>query len=228
MIKHNQNGAISAIALSLIFSVVFLVAAVSFGAWAYSSRQDYKNNVDAKIASAVAVAKQQESSAKDKQFAEDEKKPLRTYNGPEAFGSLQIMFPKTWSGQVDDGGSSGSGALSGYFYPGIVPSVSSSNTTTLFALRVQVLNQSYSSVVKGMQSELSQRKNVTITPYALPKLPKVVGIQLSGPIFTNDTGKTGQMVIFPLRSQTLKLWTEGTQFSTDFNNNILPNFTFSP
>jgi hypothetical protein len=36
------------------------------------------------------------------------------------------------------------------------------------------------------------------------------------------------MVVLPLRSQTLQIETAGSQFLGDFNNNILPNFSFSP
>jgi hypothetical protein len=32
----------------------------------------------------------------------------------------------------------------------------------------------------------------------------------------------------PLRSQTVKIWTEGSQYGGDFNKYILPNFSFSP
>jgi hypothetical protein len=40
--------------------------------------------------------------------------------------------------------------------------------------------------------------------------------------------ETVDMVVLPLRDKTLQLWTEGTQFENDFNNNILANFSFSP
>jgi hypothetical protein len=69
-----------------------------------------------------------------------------------------------------------------------------------------------------------------IKPYALPRVPKAVGVQISGKLPINDGNgeKTGVMVILPLRSQTIKLWTEGTQYTKDFNKYILPNFSFSP
>jgi hypothetical protein len=226
MIKHNQDGAVSGVGLSLIISVIFLIAAIGFGGWAFSSRQDYKNNVDGKIATAVTIAKQQESSAKDKQFVEDEKKPLRIYNGPGTYGSISLSYPKTWSGVVDETGTGGNNALlNGYFYPGIVPSISDTNTSTAFAFRMQVLNQGYSDVLQTFQG---RDKPPTITPYALPRLPKVVGARVQGQIFGEDNPKAGDLVILPLRSYTLEIWTEGTQFENDFNNNILPNFTFSP
>ena len=53
MRKLNQDGAVSGLALSFGLSVILLVAAISFSAWAFSSRQDYKDNVDEKIQAAA-------------------------------------------------------------------------------------------------------------------------------------------------------------------------------
>ncbi len=231
MLKQNQTGAVNGTALSLVVAIVLLVGALGFGGWAYGSRQDYKNNTDAKIAAAVTVAKQQEASAKDKAFAEAEKNPLKTYNGPEAYGSIVMQYPKTWSGYMiesGDGGNNGA-QLDGYFYPGIVPSVS--NRASAFALRLQVLDQSYSEVVESLdRGQSSDDVPPVISPYALPKVPKAVGVKVDGilPLSGGNNGKTGSMVVLPLRSQTIQIWTEGSQFINDFNNIILPNFSFSP
>jgi hypothetical protein len=223
MIKHNQDGAVSGIGLSLIICVIILIATFCFAIWSFSSRQDYKNNTDQKIATAVTVAKQLEDTAKDKVFAEQEKSPLKTYNGPEAYGSIVLQYPKTWSGLVYD--SSTSDALvNGYFYPGVVPSIS--DQTSTFALRMQVLSQPYSEVLKNLQGLQDDTEHpVTISPYALPKVPGTVGVQLNGNL---PNEKNGVMVVLPLRNQTLQLWTEGSQFTNDFNTYILPNFSFSP
>lgn len=226
MIKHNQDGAVNGLVISFVFAVLLLIGAVAFGAWAYTSRQDYKDNTDAKVGAAVTIAKQQESSAKDAAFAQAEKNPLKTYNGPEAYGSIVLNYPKTWSGYVANASDSSSNGtlLNGYFYPGVVPSVS--DQSSVFSLRLQVLSQSYASTIKNLGQSGSNNPR-TVSPYALPKVPKVVGIEISGDLPDQDK-KTGTMVILPLRSQTLKIWTEGNQFLGDFNNSILPNFSFSP
>lgn len=224
MIKHNQDGAVNGAVISLILAILLLIGAMVFGGWAYSSRQDYKNHTDQKIADAVTVAKQVESTAKDKQFTEDEKNPLKTYTGPQAYGSLVIQFPKTWSGAVDDTGSASGALVDGYFNPGVVPSLT--NQSSIFAMRVQVLGQTYAATVQSLDGlQQSQDNPTTFAPYALPKLPKVVGLHLTGGL---PNQKTGTMVVLPLRSQTLEIWTEGGQFTADFNNYILPNFSFSP
>jgi hypothetical protein len=221
MIKHNQDGAANGVVISLILTVLLLVGAIGFGAWAYSNMTDYRDNSDQKSAAAAETAAKQESIKKDKEFAEESKSPLKTYNGPDAYGSLVVQFPKTWSGFVDDSGR-GSTQVDGYFNPNVVPSVSDQNSS--FALRVQVLNQAYSQTLQNIKSQ-QQSGKLSVSAYALPKLPKVVGIRAVGQV---SNQKTVDMVVLPLRSQTVEIWTEGSQYGDDFNKYILPNFSFSP
>jgi hypothetical protein len=67
---------------------------------------------------------------------------------------------------------------------------------------------------------------VVVSAYALPKLPKIVGVEVTGPLLSNKPNETE--IILPLRAGTLQIWTEGTQYLDDFNKIILPNFNFSP
>lgn len=217
-----QEGSINILLLPLILAILFFLGTAGFAYWAYSSRQDYKNNTDQKISKAVALAKQQEDTKKDADFVQQEKKPLETYSGPEAYGSLKVNYPKNWSAYVAETETGSSMPIDGYFYPGTVPSTTNPNST--FALRVQVTQQSYSDTLSSFNG-LVQSGQVTVKPYSLPGVPSVVGVRIEGQIVTN---KSGSMVILPLRNTTLKVWTEASQFENDFNNNILPNLTFSP
>lgn len=219
--KRDTRGAINALLIPLIVISLLLVGVGVFAFWAFSGRQDYKNNVDQKITAAVKVAKSQQSAADAKQYAEQAKKPLRTYVGPADYGSIHIMYPKTWSAYIDDSGNGG-GVLDGYFQPDFVPSVNTQSN--IFALRLQVLQQSYDQVASGFQSQ-AQQNQVTVKAYKLAKVPSVVGIIVSGQIEPN---KQGTMVVLPLRAYTLELWTESAQYQHDFNTYILPNFSFSP
>lgn len=207
--------------IPLILLSLFFIAAVSFGVWAYQSRQDYKNNTDQKIDAAVVIAKQQESTAKDKIFAEQEKSPLKSYSGPSAYGSLVVQYPKTWSAYIsDDTGSDP--YIDGYFSPGVVPTIT--NEKAVFALRIQVVQQNYSDVLNNFQSQVDEGK-VSVSPYKLAKVPSVIGSRLEGTI---DNEKTGTMIVLPMRDKTLKIWTNATQYRGDLDTYILPNLTFSP
>lgn len=222
MLKRNQHGGVVAI-LTITMLVILLGGALAFGLWANSGREDYKNNVDSKIAAAVSVAKQQQQTADNATFAEQEKSPLRTYNGPEAYGSMVIQYPKTWSAYVDDTGSSSNALVDGYFNPGTVPSISQQGQ--VFALRVQVLSESYSQALNDFSGLQQGGQLSAATPFALPKVPKVVGVEVSGQL---PDDQSGTMIVLPLRSQTLEISTDGAQYLNDLNKYILPNFSFSP
>lgn len=221
MIKLNQNGAVGGLMISFVLAVLMLLGAIGFGAWAFMSRQDYKDNVDAKISTAVDVAKKEEAKKKDAEFVEAEKKPLSIYNGPETYGSMALHYPKTWSGYVNESGQGSGTLLDGFFYPGIVPATNVKGNS--FALRIQVVGESYDSAVKEYAKERDDAPSVSA--YSLPKLPDVVGVRVTGKLTSQVDG---DMVILPLRSQTLKIWTEGSEFTDDFETHILSNFTFSP
>lgn len=221
MNKHNQGGAVNGLLLACIVITVLFMLSAGFGVWAFASRQDYKMNSDAKVASAVTVAHQAESTAKDRQFAEISKQPLRAYNGPQAAGSLVVQYPKTWSAYVDDSGTSNA-TVDGYFYPGTVPAINAQSSR--FALRLQVLTQSYSSIVASLR-DTQQSVKATVTPFALAKVPSVIGLRIDG---NYKDQKVGSMVILPLRDKTIEISTESNDSLDDFNKNILPNLSFVP
>lgn len=221
MVKTDQRGEINGLLIGLIISVLLLIAATVTAAWAISGREDYKNNVEAKITEAVDKAVKAEDAKKDAQFAEDYKKPLNTWTGPADYGSIQMSYPKTWSGYADTKGN-GSSDLNMYFSAGLIPRFD--DPGSVFALRVQVLNQPYSSVLNSYSS-LQKSGKMKASAYTLPKLPKVIGTRLVG---QDTTKKNLDIVLLPLRSGTVKIWTEGGNYGNDFNNNILPNFSFSP
>jgi hypothetical protein len=219
--KHNQNGSINVLLIPLIVAVLILVTAIIFGSWAYSSRSTYKNNSSQLIAAAVTNAKAQESTQLNAAFALQEQKPLDTYTGPEAYGSLVVKYPKNWSAYVDDTGDS-SANVDGYFYPGVIPALTA--TSSVFALRIEVIDASYSDTVSAFQSSEVSGKD-TVTAYQLPLVPSVIGAEVTGQL---SGGITGTMVILPIRSETLEVWTESSQYLSEFNDTILPNLSFSP
>src|SRR5882672_532950 len=98
--RLDQRGALSLLVVPLILAVMLFFAAAGFGFLAYGSRQDYKDNVDQKVAAAVTTAKQQTQTADAAQYAEQAKLPFDTYIGPSAFGNLTVKYPKTWSAYV--------------------------------------------------------------------------------------------------------------------------------
>lgn len=221
MSPNRQGGYISSTLISLIIASVLLVGALIFGGWAFASRQDYKNNSDKKAAAAAALSKEKTEADDAVKYAEAAKKPLKTHVGPSQFGSVNIVFPKTWSAYISETGK-GSSPVDDYFHPDFVPDIDAQENA--YALRVEVVDQAYDRVIEQFKNDIAQRK-VAAAPYALPKVPTVVGTRFEGQV---EKTKQGVMVVLPLRNMTLKIWTESSDFVADFNTNILPNFTFSP
>jgi len=217
---ESERGAVNPVVMIGVLAGLVVVA-LGFGIWAFVGYSDYKNNFDSKVASAVSVARQQEDATKEAEFAESLKSPLTSYKGPAAYGSVTIKYPKTWSGYVSDADSS-SPFINGYFYPGVVPDVQQSSS--IFALRVQVLDSPYSTELNSYAGYVSDGAS-KVSAYHAPKVPSVIGVKIEGKL-TN--GKSGTMVLIPLRNMTLKIWTESSRFKVDFNKYVLPNFTFAP
>ncbi len=220
MIRLNQKGSSTTLVLALVFVILLFLGALSFGLWAFGSRQNYKNNTDEIIAAQVKIAEDKTSTAKDSEFAQKEKSPLKTYISPEIYGSISIKFPKTWSAYVSESADSGN-PLDGYFQPNFVPDIQSK---TSFALRVQVVSDAYSDVLNQLSDQVSSG-TARVSPFRATKVPGTLGSKVVGAL---DNEKQGTMVLFPLRDKTLKIWTESDQYIGDFYKYILPNLTFSP
>jgi hypothetical protein len=214
--KRQVNGLL----VPLVLAIVLLLAAIGFGVWAFMQRQDYKGHSDAKSAAAVAEAEKALDARKEAEFAEREKQPYKTFEGPATFGSVKVTYPKTWSAYVTQT-DKGSAPIDGYFHPAVVPGLESG---TAFALHLQVTSTSYEQEVKKFDSAAKSGK-VTVTALAAPKVSGTTGVRINGEI---ESGKQGSMVLFPLRDKTLKLSTESSQFVSDFNDVILANLVFVP
>jgi len=222
MRHSSQQGYIDTLLIPLIVAALLLVSAIGFGAWAFSSRNDFKNHTDKKIAAAVAVANQATQKADAIQYAEEAKNPLKTHIGPESFGSISVQYPKTWSAYVIEHTGNTGVPMNDYFNPDVVPDITSQDSA--YALRIQVVQTSYNAAMAQF-SGLVQAKKVTVTPYNLPKVPGVVGSRIDGQI---SNKKQGSMIVLPLRNMALEISTEAQIYEDDFNKIILPNLTFSP
>jgi hypothetical protein len=221
MNTQDQRGEIDVLLIPLILVVFLFFGAIGFGYWAFMGRQDYKNNTDQKISVAVSGAKKITQAQDQAIYLEAAKLPLKTYVGPETYGAVNVSYPKSWSGYVDT--SSSSTPLNAYFHPDVVPAAGNSRSVA-YALRVQVLQQTYSDAVRQYQSQV-QNGSVTVKPFKLVKVQSVVGVRVDGQITTD---KNGTVILLPLRDKTLVVSTESKDFMADFNNKILPAVTFSP
>jgi hypothetical protein len=218
----DSRGVMNVLVLPLILVSVFFVLISGFAFWAFSSRQDYKNHSDKKSAEAASVAQKDAQTADAAKFAQQAKQPLVSYIGPAAYGNITVRYPKTWSAYVQESQNGTSTPINGYLQPAFVPDVG--NIDNSFALRIQLVTQSYDTVMSSFNG-LMQTKKVAVAPFTLDKVPSVVGSRVEGQI---KPTKQGSMVVLPLRNMTLEVWTESNDFVNDLNTNILPNLSFVP
>lgn len=228
--SYNSNFGKSGPAWGWIITVtlltVTLVGVIGFAVWAFGERQGYKNNSDKKAAAAAEVAKKQTTEEDNIRFAEELKNPLKTYVGPDSYGSVAVQYPKTWSAYIASQGLSSGAILDIYFHPDVVPTLNSQGggDRAAVALRVQVLNQGYSQTVNTLNSAVTNGL-VTAEPYSLPKVPSQKGTIFRGKL---DNQLNGTQVVLPLRDKTLVVNTDTDQYLADFNTYILPNLSFEP
>jgi hypothetical protein len=220
--KLNQYGSANGPTIGLVVAVVLLIASLVFGFWSFSGREKYKNNTDQLISTAVSAAKTQQQKTDSAASFIAAQNPLAEYIGPSAYGTITMLYPKTWSSYVDSSDNTGY-PVNGFFYPGTLPSVTDDGGLN-FALRLQVENQPYTTVLQYFTDEIKNNL-ATVTAYSLPKMPSVVGVKVVGQL---SSGITGTVIILPLRTEALEVWTEGTAYLSEFNSDILPNLSFSP
>jgi hypothetical protein len=221
MRKLNQNGRISVLLPLLILSVLLLAGAAAFGLWAYAERADYKANSDKKSAAAVAASSETVKAQLQAVFDEQEKQPVKAYKGPSAYGGVTFNFPKTWSAYVVE--SSNSTPLASYFHPNFVPGIQSE---TAYALRVEVVEQDYPSVLKTLDSNIKSGKLAT-NVFTATNVNNQLGTLFQGEL-PSTRNKTVKGIYIPLRDKTIKLWTEAPEFFGDFDTTVVPSFTFNP
>ena len=219
----NNKGGVSGLALSLAGVGFIAVIAAIFAVVFYSGEMNYKNNDQILINKAVSVATAKEAVIKDQQFTLQNENPFVSYTGPVQYGTINVSYPKTWSAYIDTTGSSE--PLEAYFNPNYVPAIN--GTGNIYALRVEISNNPYNQELSNYTSQ-QQSGNITISPYSLPKVPKVVGVMLKGHISVNNTTTTGIKILLPVRTNTLEIWTDSMQYATLFENKILPGVSFQP
>lgn len=211
--------------LSLILGIL-LVLALIFAGWAFSSRQSVKTTADSKLATADKELKT--AQADEAAATAANKTPYKSFTGPSTYGSVTFKYPKSWSAYVDQ--SSNSEPVDGYFYPGIVPGIQSD---TAFALRIELLNNDYASVLEQNQAGL-QDGSLKASAFLPAKMKHVagasVGTRLDGVIGQDSNGnpQTGSMVILKVRDKTLQIYTQSKDYVDDFDNIVLPSLSYQP
>jgi len=202
--------------LAIIFTLTTAAAAAGF-VWAFMEREHYRNDVESIVADAKQVAREEQSEADEARFIEEAKLPNRTFVGPSDLGGVSFNYPKTWAAHT---AKSDSNNLNTYFYPSVVPPISSD---AVYALRVVINNKAYDAVLKSYDNQVNKGE-LTATPIRTA-IDGHAGMRLDGAVGKN---LNGSLVIFKVRDKTLIVQVDTADFVGDFNNTILPTLTFVP
>lgn len=206
--RQNERGSISGWMIAAISLIVLVLAAGAFGIWAYMNYQDQKTNVDGRVDSAVAKAKNVQAEQDEAKFLERDKQPNRQFVGPDDYGRLTFDYPKTWSVYVAKDGTSGTNGTSfeAYLNPVSVPPVS---LTMRVALRITIEGKDYDAVLQSYES-LVKKGNLKSSSVSVDGAN---GTRLDGN-FTKDI--RGAAVIYKIRDKTVTIRTDADTFKPDF------------
>lgn len=203
--KH-ENGTVSGWMIATIGLIILTIGVGAAAVWALLGYNDQKTNVDAKISSAVAVAKKTQADSDEVKFTERDKEPNREFVGPDDYGRLIFNYPKTWSVYINKDVTSG-GTYEAYLNPVSVPPLS---TTQQYALRVTIEQQDYDKVITTYAPLV---KKGTLTSSSM-SAGGTSSTRLDGS-FTKDI--RGSAVIFKIRDKTVTVRTDADTFKPDFD-----------
>lgn len=209
--KHkNEFGGVSGSLIAIIGLVILVLGAGSAAIWAYVNYNEQKTNVDGKVDLAVAEAKKAQGDVDEAKFAEREKEPNREFVGPDDYGRLSFMYPKTWSAYIANDVTKGSGTYEAYLNPITVPPVS---PTQQYALRVLIEEKDYGQVV-GSYDALVKKGDLKSSATSANGQN---GTRIDGSFTKNIRGSA---VIYKVRDKTITLRTDADTFKPDFENII--------
>ena len=185
--------------------VLFLIAG-ALAIWVYMLYVQEKSDVSGKVQLAETQARSDQSEIERKKFAEEAKNPRIEFVGPNEYGRVSFMYPKTWSVYVEQDGSDRRD-YKAYLHPEIVPPTG--NKASRFALRLEVLNSDFDNVLSQYASAL---KKGDITSSSVEYNGNSV-TRLDG-AFTKEL--RGSVVLMRVRDKTIRFSTDADTFKPDF------------
>lgn len=208
---------------TIVIIVVSLVAATFIGLfiWMMMQYNDAKTDLDGKIATAVAEAKDEQATQLEAEFLEREKYPYNTFSGPVDYGQLTFEYPKTWSVYIEKSATSG-GDFNAYLNPIQVDAV---NKETVNSLRVTIKDEDISKVAESYQKEMGKKDaNLTMEVVTIGTNNNISANRYTGTI--PGTELNGFIVTFKIRDKTAILQTDSVLFQGEFDK-LLGTITFN-
>ncbi len=206
--SHLERGYVNGWMISTVGAVMLFLVAGALAIWAYMAYSQEKNTVNAQVQVAEAKARERQKTVDQKEFDERIKDPRREFVGPAEYGRVSFMYPKTWSVYVDNDGSN-RGDYKAYLHPMTVPPVK--NSTSRFAMRLEILNKDYDKVMYQYRAALKKGR---LTSSSV-EFNGNASTRLDG-AFSKDL--RGTVVLMKINDKTVRFSTDADTFKPDFES----------
>jgi hypothetical protein len=200
-----------AVVETIILALVCIVAATFIGlfVWKYLEWEEASTNLEGQINEAVGIEVYKETTRLEANFAEREKQPNLEFAGPDDYGRLSFLYPRTWSVYIAKDASRG-GDYEAYLNPVEVPPVSAASIN---ALRVVIYTRAYDEVLKQFEGQVKNGKL------------RVGTFELGADVWTRYDGEfangiVGSAIFIRIRDKTAMIRTDAEIFLDDFNTLI--------
>ncbi len=199
MMKTAALAIVSLVALGLLILSIFL----------FSQLNDATTNVEGQISQAVAIAENKKAEELEKEFAEREKQPFRSFLGPVDYGELSFEYPKTWSLYIARDAANG-GDYEAYMNPVEIHAISNN---TIYALRIFIYNRSFEDVTRGYDGSI-QNGSLRL------EVREINGGSVNVYSGTLPNQLVGRIAVLKIRDKTVVLQTDSELFGEDFDKII--------
>ena len=202
--------------LAVSFGILALILGILAGYFSFNY-YDQVSNVDQKVAQKWTEESKRLNDELEAKTIEREKEPLSQFTGPDDFGRLLFLYPKTWSVYINNN----SNPYEAYLNPGFVPPVQN-NKATRYALRILIENIDYNKPDKALSAYQKLIEKGDLKASAVT-IDNVSGTRLDG-AFSSDI--RGSAVIYNIRDKVVTLRTDADIFKPDFEK-IIQSITFN-
>lgn len=207
---RRDSGSLKAWMVTTICLIIVIAGLSVFSVWLYMQYRDQKDNVDSIAATRSAAAAKKQSETDEKLIENAKNTPYSKFYGPEDYGSLYFLYPRSWSVYVAIDGSASGSTYTAYLNPGSVPPMGEKQQ---FALRITIEQKGYDDVLQTYDKLVKKGKLVSSSV----KINGQTGTRLDGN-FTDDI--RGSAVLFKIRDKTLTIRTDANTFEDTFNSLI--------
>ena len=175
----------------------------------YINNQDLESNQESRVQTATATAVLDEQRRQQEICTERVNSPHLQFIGPTDLGRLVFNFPRTWNMYIHQDGLNNTN-FEAFLHPGSVAAIRPNN---IYALRVSILRQEYTTVLQRYDG-LVRANLLRTSPF---QHGEIVGMRFDGEFAPEIRGS---QVVIRVRDRTVILRTDSETFRPDFDQII--------